>query len=785
MKRSIEAGAEYKAQILRAAPFFKSAADEDVAELARLGRTLALQRGPVPSREGVRQVYVVQSGVCAELLPTPGDGKGLLTGLFGPGRIAGLNGALNEADAGDSLEALSNIAVLAIPASEFLRVCRRSPDLGQALGAALAASNERLARAYAGSLHHSLEKRLAELFFEIATLISAGEPVPEVSLGKLSQSSVAEMLGVSREHVNKTMSIWERSGLIFQNKKGEIFVENPKRLGALAQSHSGEAERHDDFLWEIDAHLDRGLNQTAMHLALEALRRSPKDKHYAHRAVLATARLGAVSEALALLDRQKLGEDLSDEDLACLRPRLLRDLSFRDPDAPSAELLKQSASIYESVFRKTSGAYPGVNAAEGHALAGDAARAKSIAGEVAKRLTSRNGRADEYWTRSTIAECKLLEGDPKAASELFARAGAASDATPGKRAMTRKQLARLATSVGIDRAWIDKVEPQPSVMYFCGPMAWGTAQDAIPTCATAEAIHGYLSARKVGWAFGALASGADIIAAEALLDAGASLNVYLPLPPAEFVKESVPSDEWRKRYFECLRRAESVDWNRRAHSCNAAFVLGAEIAMGKALRQAQQLETDAVGFFATQAGRTARNSHSIQNMMLWSAPGNPHVEIAAVWPPRPNGGTLGEPQTESLYYSLVLQESDGAASLSAIAPRADAVVSGDGLDFLLYASFESAFAAALAFMQTDGAASRSCWLDAGTPTAAALKDPSALAQYFITAANRPLTDAGKLYASDAFASAAALVGAKARFEYVGYTPTREKIDPCALYLVQA
>ena len=340
-----DADAEFKIRLLRAAPTFRHAGEDDLTELARVGKVSAFPAGKTLQRleQDGAQIFVLQSGVAAELLIEPGVEDAILVGLHGPGAMVGVVGAFAGKPAGEKIdeagkasgrriEALSNIQAFSAPTADVLRVTRRTPDLNLALLSLLSAQHGKLARLYARSTCQSLEVRLAAFFAEVASLIAPDDWNPTANLGKLSQSAVASMLGVSREHVNRTLAIWERSGIIFQNKKGEILVQNVRRLERLAETKPERAagDKVEDWLWEIDTHLDRGLNQAAVHLALEAARRSPKDLRYMHRAVLATARMGAISEALALLDKHKLGRDLSDEELACLRPRLLRDLAFAE-----------------------------------------------------------------------------------------------------------------------------------------------------------------------------------------------------------------------------------------------------------------------------------------------------------------------------------------------------------------------------------------------------------------------------------------------------------------------
>jgi len=803
-----DADLEFRVRILRAARLFRDAAPDDLIELARVARVTAIARGKNAVRPGNEgsSIYVMQSGVAAELHLELGEDRPILVGLIGASSVAGVVSALLResapAKAEDTpaprrrIEALSNVSLLSVPTPDFLRIVRRSPELSAALAVHLAERCDDLASIFAKSTDYTLEMRLATFFSRVATLSALDDWNPVINLGRLSQSSIATMLGVSRENVNRTLAIWERSGLIFQAKNGDVLVQNAKRLAhlATAREESRALEKAEDWLWEIDTYLDRGINQAGLHIALEATKRAPKDPRYLHRVVLATARLGAVSEALALFEKGKLGRYLEDEELACLYPRLLRDLAFsHGGEEPDQEPLGESAREYEKIFERTGGFYSGVNAAAGYMLIKEPKRAKKIAARVYDKLTENSSDeiSEQYWWRSTLAECKLLIGDAPAAASLFEAATSAYDATPGKRASTRKQLRRLSQGAGIDEAWIDRAVAQPAVIYFSGPIARaGEEESEAPQARLKAAITEFLEKTPIGWAFGALASGADIIIAEAVLEAGAELHVHLPIAPADFLKSSVHigGPSWRERYIACMKAASSVEWARRTRLAgNAAYRLGALVAMGKAVRLADQLETKAIGYFATQKDGEA-TSLSIANTRNWKARGLEAIEIADDWPTKAISANAPATGEEELLFGVVLQAKDETAPPKSLVNACDICLKDEmsGLDLFLFESLENALSAAAEFAGSKHSASFCAWLDAGAFDRATVETSTAdTVSRLVTAACRPLTEPGKVFASDAFACAAALVpSCTAAFEYVGYMPTREKLDPCALSLVR-
>ncbi|MBY0423446.1 MAG: hypothetical protein K2Q06_14155, partial [Parvularculaceae bacterium] len=522
-----------------------------------------------------------------------------------------------------------------------------------------------------------------------------------------------------------------------------------------------------------------------------------KELKYAHRAVLAAARSGAYAEALALFFKLGLDKDKTNEDIACLRPRILRDLAYAaNPESPDLTHLEESAKGYSDAYRKTQGTYSGVNAAAAHALLGDLARAKKIAAEISALLAKEDDEEqDSYFRRATLSECRLLEGDSVGAASLFQSALDAEDVTPGKRATSRRQLKRLARKLDIDAAWIDRAAPQPAVLFFSGPIARKTDGDVeSATEEIVDALDELLEREDIGWAHGALASGADIAIAERLLQADVSLSVHLPVAPQEFLKSSVHvgGDHWRDRFYACMRGAATIDWARRApRPCNAVYRLGAETAMGRAVRHADQLETRAIGFFAAPVGATEASSLSLSAADLWRRRNFKAVEARCRWPGRDGPQReLRAVEDETLCFALVFASAEKGARTPLALVRASTAAdrtleSPDGrIVCALFQDASPAFAAAREALATKDAAPLRLWLDAGVFTKDALREGAKLVDPpLLSAACEPVTEPGVVFATDPYVCAAALAAdvASVRFEYVGYAPTEEKVDPCALY----
>ena len=178
----------------------------------------------------------------------------------------------------------------------------------------------------------------------------------------------------------------------------------------------------------------------------------------------------------------------------------------------------------------------------------------------------------------------------------------------------------------------------PAVVHFCGHRVAG-AEELGPFAADDEAAVGALIEREVsrqraGYAYGSLASGADILWAEALRHAGCELHVVLPFEHEEFIGRSVApaGSGWVRRFGECLDAATSV-----RYATDGAF-LGdevlfrycSELAMGLALLRARYLDAD-VRQLAVWDGEPARGAAGTSlDLARWLGAGR----VATVLDPR-------------------------------------------------------------------------------------------------------------------------------------------------------
>jgi hypothetical protein len=351
--------------------------------------------------------------------------------------------------------------------------------------------------------------------------------------------------------------------------------------------------------------------------------------------VLALARSGssrrAMAEAAALtaaLPVDPLPPALA-EDIAALSARIAKYHAMEAPLAERAELAGAAAAAYEDVYRRLGRSYAGVNAATLWQIAGRPERARQIARDVLvlvdRETAALTGTADSghYWAWATRAEALLVLGDTQGAIAALQTAADADKDDHGAQATTRRQVGFLCEALGLDPSPVIEVLQQPAVVHYCGHMtAPAGAPARFPHAQQAEVtarIRELLQKRRVGFLYGALACGADIIIAELALELGAELHLVLPFSVDEFVSISVArgGPDWPARFHRCFAAAKSVTVaSDSAYNGDAVlFAYSSRIAMGQALNRAASLDAPVwqlAVFDGEEGNETGGTGHDIR-----------------------------------------------------------------------------------------------------------------------------------------------------------------------------
>ncbi|MBC2651893.1 hypothetical protein H7F50_08055 [Novosphingobium flavum] len=317
--------------------------------------------------------------------------------------------------------------------------------------------------------------------------------------------------------------------------------------------------------------------------------------------IVTVARAGSLTHALALF--RAAGFDRADHDPAALAVagRLAKDQALRAPAAERPALLARAAAAYAAADALAPQPYTRINQATLTWLAGDRAAGEDLARAVLAWLDTGNHPPETpYWLAATRAEALLLLGDRAAAGQWLGQAIARQPDAWEDQAATLRQLGLILVAQGTDAGWLDAYRPG-RVIHFGGHL--GIADTAAAALGTR--VEAVLAEQRVIAGHGALAAGADLVVAAALLARGAELHVVLPTAPESFVAQSVApyGGFWVELYRRVADAATSLqgvttlggDYQPLANR------LAADVAMGAARLHAHRLETAAVQVLVTDS----------------------------------------------------------------------------------------------------------------------------------------------------------------------------------------
>ena len=377
----------------------------------------------------------------------------------------------------------------------------------------------------------------------------------------------------------------------------------------------------------------RGELFTAFDIAERGLEEHPSDLWLRHRAVLALARSGASEAAQQrFVDYGLQAEATHDEDIAALEARIAKDLALSAGDRVTRRSAASAAAdLYEAIYGRTGGYYTGINAATLRLLSGDEVAARRLANEVLEGLPDDGS----YYAAATEAEAHLVLGDAPSAATALRRAADLNAGDHAALATTRRQLLLVCDRTGIASTVLDPLRG-PTVLHFCGhrvaPAGGHGRFHADDTPLVAKQIRDVVAEHRVGYGYGALASGADILCAEALVDAGAQLCVVLPYDRDEFVRASVApaGGDWVERFERCLKAASRVTYATEDAYLDdtVLYSYGAELAMGLALLHARHLGSDAVQLAIWDGEPSDGDAGTAVDVARWQASGQTTVTIA-------------------------------------------------------------------------------------------------------------------------------------------------------------
>jgi CRP-like cAMP-binding protein len=221
-------------ELLQKVPLFAGLAEDrlDALTAVTTTRRLAAREELFHKGDPAAQVYVVASGRL-KVGSTSSEGDEMLFAILDEGEVVGELPLLTGGRRTASVSALEPCELLVLDRRDFLRFLREQPAAAIELMVVLAERVVRISEFVEDALFLALPARLAKKLLNLCERYGS-EAAEGVRIDlKLSQGELADLVGTSRESVNKQIRAWTDEGVV-QMHRGEITVLKPRVLERLA-----------------------------------------------------------------------------------------------------------------------------------------------------------------------------------------------------------------------------------------------------------------------------------------------------------------------------------------------------------------------------------------------------------------------------------------------------------------------------------------------------------------------------------------------------------------------
>jgi CRP/FNR family cyclic AMP-dependent transcriptional regulator len=218
-----------KHKLLSAHPFFRDFARPVIDRVVSHAITRKVRKGTVLFRKGDAgtNLWAVCSGSVQISVPSE-QGHDAIFDVIPPGEIFGeialLDGGVRTADA----VAVQDTELLVIERRDFIPLLREYPEVAMKLVEMVCARLRRTSEQVEDIMFLSLPGRLAKALLQLQDRVG----ISGKNAIRITQRDLSQMIGVSRESVNKLLRDWQRRHWL-KLQRGGLTILTPKALANL------------------------------------------------------------------------------------------------------------------------------------------------------------------------------------------------------------------------------------------------------------------------------------------------------------------------------------------------------------------------------------------------------------------------------------------------------------------------------------------------------------------------------------------------------------------------
>jgi len=219
--------------LLARVPLLSGLSQAELDRIAQVSVPRSFPKGARVFHEGDESdaCYIIRSGE-VRVTREHSDGRAIALATLGAGEIVGELAMLDGEVRSASVEALSDIELLAVAARDMRGLLERNPEITAKLVIALTRrvreTNERVAR----QSFQTVPSRVAGVLSQLVAEEGAdGTGAREGVTIRMNQADLAQLAGTSRESVSRFLAVLERAGVV-RVGRGRVTVLQTGRLRA-------------------------------------------------------------------------------------------------------------------------------------------------------------------------------------------------------------------------------------------------------------------------------------------------------------------------------------------------------------------------------------------------------------------------------------------------------------------------------------------------------------------------------------------------------------------------
>lgn len=225
---------------LRAIPLL---AELDPSELARVAavsrvRSYSGREAVVTQGEPAEALFAIVHGRLKVVSCGP-DGRDTVLGIMAEGEVFGEVALIDGGTRSATVTTIEPCELLVIEREPFLELLQRSPRISVKLLAVLAKRLRRLSQRSEDAAFLDVPSRLARSLLDLASRFGERrERSSDICISlKLSQQELGDLVGATRESVNKHLSDWTRQGFV-RLQAGRMIIadiDSVRRIARIAE----------------------------------------------------------------------------------------------------------------------------------------------------------------------------------------------------------------------------------------------------------------------------------------------------------------------------------------------------------------------------------------------------------------------------------------------------------------------------------------------------------------------------------------------------------------------